>query len=79
MSDPISRVELAKTELDRVMGVGYSAQHPEVFAVVMQSAASDYAAQLVARSLQDIAVALAVEDAPEQGIVAAHRLPWARP
>jgi hypothetical protein len=61
-SDPISRLELAKAELDRVFGPGHAAAHPELVAV-MQSAALDFAAGLIARSLRDIAVAL-IEDEP---------------
>ncbi len=44
----------------------------------MQSAASDYAAQLVARSLQSIAAAL-VEPEEEAHIVSARELMRARP
>jgi hypothetical protein len=57
-SDPISRLQFARDEIDRVFGAGYAAAHPEVLVVVMQSAASDFAALAIARSLQDVAAAL---------------------
>ena len=41
MSDPISRLEVVRREIDRVFGDGYAAAHPELVAVVMQTAASD--------------------------------------
>ena len=44
MSDPISRLELARQEIDRVSGSGHARQHPEVVVAVMQTAASDWAA-----------------------------------
>jgi hypothetical protein len=58
MSDPISRLQLARQEIDRVFGPGYAVGHPEVVCAVMQSASSDYAAQLVARAIEHVAVAL---------------------
>lgn len=48
MSDPISRLQLARQEIDRTFGDGYAAAPPELVAVVMQSASSDYAAHLLA-------------------------------
>jgi hypothetical protein len=49
VSDPISRLQFARQEIDRVFGPGYAVRHPEVVCALMQSAASDYAAQLRAR------------------------------
>jgi hypothetical protein len=43
MSDPISRLEVCRSEIDRVFGDGYGAAHPELVIAVMQSAASDWA------------------------------------
>jgi hypothetical protein len=62
VSDPISRLAFAVQEIDRVFGDGYARAHPDVVASVMQSAAIDFAALALARALQDIARALAVED-----------------
>ena len=53
-SDPVSRLQFARDEIDRVLGPGYAAAHPEVVIAVMQSAASDYAALAIARALQDV-------------------------
>jgi hypothetical protein len=66
-SDPVSRLQLAQAEVDRVFGSGYAQDHPEIVAVVVQSAASDYAALAIARAMQDIAAALAIEDEPLGG------------
>ena len=37
MPDPISKLELAKAELDRVFGPGHAAAHPELVAAVVCS------------------------------------------
>jgi hypothetical protein len=57
MSDPISRLEFARDEIDRVFGPGYAAEHPDVVSAVMISASLDWAATT-------IAAALVVEDEP---------------
>jgi hypothetical protein len=57
MSDPISRLEFARDEIDRVFGPGYAAAHPDVVSAVMISASLDWAATT-------IAAALVVEDEP---------------
>jgi len=62
MSDPVSRLRLAQQEIDNTFGSNYAREHPEVVAVVVQSAASDFMAVAIARSLQDIAAALLTED-----------------
>jgi hypothetical protein len=61
-----------------VFGPGHAAAHPELVAVVMQSASSDYAAQLVARAIEHVAVAL-VEEEEASGIVQPHELLRVRP
>jgi hypothetical protein len=48
--------------VDRVLGEGYAAQHPEVVAAVMQSAASDWAASRLAVAIKRVAEALLVEE-----------------
>jgi hypothetical protein len=58
-SDPMSRLQSARDEIDRVLGPGYAQARPEVVVAVMQSAASDYAALAIARAIQDVALALA--------------------
>jgi hypothetical protein len=40
VSDPISRLQLARNEIDRVFGAGYAAQHPEVVAAVTAQASA---------------------------------------
>jgi hypothetical protein len=45
-------------------GYGHAAANPDLVIAVLNAASSDYAAQLIAHSLQDIAAALAVEDEP---------------
>jgi hypothetical protein len=68
MSDPISRLEFARDEIDRCFGSGYAVNHPEVVVCVMQTAASDFAALAIARAIQDVAAALLVEEeAPGNG------------
>jgi hypothetical protein len=74
-SDPVSRLEMVRGELDRVFGDGYAREHPDLVAVVVQSAASDWAAARLASAIEHVAFALAVdEDAPANGsaIVRAH-------
>jgi hypothetical protein len=65
MSDPIARLEFCRAEIDRVFGQNYAADHPDVVAAVMASAASDWAASRIAVAIEGVAVALA-EDASEQ-------------
>ena len=74
MSDPISRLEVVRREIDRVFGDGYAAAHPELVAVVMQPAASEWAASPLAGAIERVAVALLAEDEEMQngaGIVRA--------
>jgi hypothetical protein len=46
--DPISRLEFAREEVDRVFGAGYAVAHPDVVAAVMISASMDWAAMTIA-------------------------------
>jgi hypothetical protein len=62
MPDPIARLQFAREEIDRVFGEGYATSHPDVVAAVMQLAAVDYAAQLLAGAIVQVAAAL-TEDA----------------
>ena len=54
MSDPISRLQLARQEIDRVFGPGHAAANPQLVAAVMAAASRDYAAQLVARTIEHV-------------------------
>jgi hypothetical protein len=65
--NPISRLEFAKGEIDRVFGRGFSRDHPELTSAVMLSASMDFAGLAVARAVRDVAAALLVEDAPAPG------------
>jgi hypothetical protein len=69
MPDPISRVELAQRELDRVFGENYALNHPQVLAATVQSASLDYAAHLLAVAIGDIAHALVVDDGDNGSMV----------
>ena len=69
MSDPISRLQLAREEIDRVFGAGYAAAHPDVLAVTVQTAASDWAAARLAVATERVAQALLVDEE----IIAHHR------
>ena len=69
MPDPISRLQFARDEIDRVFGSGYAAANPNVVASVMASAALDYAANLLAHAIGDIAHALMVDDADSGSMV----------
>ena len=51
MLDPMSRLQLAQTEIDRVFGAGFAQANPGLVAAVMTSAASDYAAAHIADAL----------------------------
>jgi hypothetical protein len=77
-NDPISRLEVVQREIDRVFGDGHAAANPQLVAAVLAAATSDFAAQLIARSLQDIADAL-VEPEEAQRILPARELLRPRP
>jgi hypothetical protein len=44
MPDPVSRLAMVRSEVDRLFGDGYAQRNPELVASVMASAASDWAA-----------------------------------
>jgi hypothetical protein len=64
-ADPISRLEVVRSEIDRVFGDGHAAAHwsPPSW----QPRRPIGPRSLIARSLQDIAAALLVEDEPAPG------------
>lgn len=57
MPDPISRLQFARDEIDRVLGPGTAQRHPELLAAVMLSASLDWAAMHLAAAVRDVAAA----------------------
>ena len=80
MPDPLDRLSLAQQKIDELFGADYARAHPEVLVVVVQSAASDWAAARLAIAIERVAEALLVEDEPASGrresvsIVRAHEV-----
>jgi hypothetical protein len=62
MPDPLDRLTLAQQKIDELFGAGYAHQHPEVLVMVMQSAASDWAAARLAAAVEFVGRALLVEE-----------------
>jgi hypothetical protein len=62
--DPLSRLRFCVEEIDRVFGGGFARENPALVGVVMQTAASDFAALAISHSLDNIAGAL-LEDVAE--------------
>jgi hypothetical protein len=80
MPDPLDRLSLAQQKIDELFGANYAREHPEVVVVVVQSAASDWAAQRLGIAIERVAEALLVEEAAEtQRIMPAHELLRGRP
>ena len=79
MSDPISKLEVCRREIDRVFGDGYAAAHPDVVTAVVQSAASDGAAARLAAAIEHVAIALAEPEETQQHILPARELLRPRP
>jgi hypothetical protein len=83
MSDPIGRLELAKTELDRVFHPGFAEANPVLLTAAMNAASSDYLALTLARAIcnaaERIADALAEPEEAQQHIVPARELLRPRP
>jgi hypothetical protein len=65
MPDPLDRLTIAKAKIDELFGAGFAQQHPEVLVVVVQSAASDWAAARLAGATESVAIALAEPEAPQ--------------
>jgi hypothetical protein len=74
MPDPISRLQLVRDEVDKAFGAGFAEKHPELVAVVVQTAASDWAAARLAVAIERVAQALLVEPEEAQRILPAHEL-----
>jgi hypothetical protein len=80
MPDPLDRLNLAQQKIDELFGADYARAHPEVLVVVVQSAASDWAAARLATAIERVAEALLVEEEEEtQRIVPARELLRPRP
>ena len=79
MTDPISRLEVCRSEIDRVFGDGYATAHPDVVTAVVQSAASDWAATRLAIAIERVAAALLVEKETQQHLVLERELLHPRP
>lgn len=59
--DPVARLQLAQNEIDRVFGLGFSRDHPELLSAVLLCATLDFAAT-VARAIENMASALILEE-----------------
>ena len=59
MPNPVSRLQLAQSEVDHVFGAGFAQANPALVAAVMASAASDHAAAHVAGAMECSAQMLA--------------------
>ena len=79
MPDPLSRLQMARDEINKTFGPNFAEQHPEVLVVVVQSAASDWAAARLAVAIERVAEALLVEEEAQQHIVPARELLRPRP
>jgi hypothetical protein len=73
MPDPLDRLNLAQQKIDELFGADYAREHPEVLVMVMQSAASDWAATRLAVAIERVADALLIEE-ETQRILPAHEL-----
>lgn len=61
-SNPLSRLEFCKSEIDRIYGRDFSHAHPELTAAVMLSAALDFHGLQLAKALRDVSAALLIDD-----------------
>jgi hypothetical protein len=74
------RLQTAAQKIDALFGADYARAHPEVLVVVVQSAASDWAAARLAAAIEHVAIALAEpEEDAQQRILPAHELLRPRP
>jgi hypothetical protein len=78
MPDPLDRLTLAQQKIDELFGPDFARAHPEVLVVVVQSAASDWAAARLAAAIEHVAIALA-EPEETQRILPARELLRPRP
>ena len=74
----LERLQTAQQKIDELFGADYAHSHPEVLVVVVQSAASDWAAARLAAAIEHVAIALA-EPEETQHIVQPRELLRPRP
>ena len=79
MASGSRRLQTAQQKIDARFGADYARAHPEVLVVVVQSAASDWAAARLAAAIEHVAEALLVEEEAQQHIVTARELLRPRP
>jgi hypothetical protein len=72
--DPITRLQFARVEIDRVFGAGYAAAHSEVVTAVMLCATADHATHWIANALEFVGTALLEPENNDAGIVRASEL-----
>jgi hypothetical protein len=64
---------------DKGFGADYAREHPEVLVVVVQSAASDWAAARLAAAIEHVAIALAEPEETQRILPAGEALVRVRP
>ena len=69
MPEPLSRLQLARDEINKTFGPDFAEQHPELVIAVMNAASSDWAAARLAIAIERVAEALLVEEeaVPQNG------------
>jgi hypothetical protein len=69
MAASLNCMQMARDEINKTFGPNFAEQHPEVVVVVVQSAASDWAAARLAIAIERVAEALLVEEeaVPQNG------------
>jgi hypothetical protein len=65
--------------IDELFGTNYAREHPEVLVVIVQSAASDWAASRLAVAIERVAEALVEPEEAQQRIVSASEFLRPRP
>ena len=79
MPEPLSRLQLARDEINKTFGPDIAEQHPELVIAVMNATSSDWAASRLGVAIERVAEALLVEDEETQRIVPARELLRPRP
>jgi hypothetical protein len=79
MPEPLSRLQLARDEINKTFGPDFAEQHTELVIAVMNAASSDWAASRLGVAIERVAEALLVEDEETQRIVPARELLRPRP
>jgi hypothetical protein len=79
MPEPLSRLQMARDEINKTFGPDFAEQHPELVIAVMNAASSDWAAARLGAAIGRVAIALAEPQEEDQHIVPARELLRARP